>query len=492
MVSWTHEYVWAPEDRGKIMSILRRERRKIYSRKIKGFWEEFSHNKIGLFGLTLVMLYIFMAIFAPWLSPYDPIGGRRVAESYAMPDWVTLFPQYRDLPPTQEFLMEWQKIQESDLVDLEWGEKVVANFSASRVESVYVSLGSNFSYSYDPPKSFYFDFMWMAPKVENVSYSMRLYIVDTQGEEYLLWRRPSMSTPSSGVVHHESTDFWMLTRLGLDPGIDSLAKMAFSERGPFSLRLEIAFTPSVKNAACEISFTNAMFTIAGLVHGFLGTDMAGSDVFSQLIWGSRISLAIGLLSAILATSIGVIVGVVAGYSGGIVDEITMRIIDVLLCLPVLPLLLTLVFLFGSNVFYIVILIAVFGWQGLSRMIRSQVLSLRETAFIECAVASGANKYYIMFKHLVPNVLPIAFASLVLSVPGAILLEASLSFLGFGDPRAPTWGKMLHSAFDFGGFSALAWWWIIPPGLAITFLCLAFVFMGHAFDEIVNPRLRRRR
>ena len=98
----------------------------------------------------------------------------------------------------------------------------------------------------------------------------------------------------------------------------------------------------------------------------------------------------------------------------------------------------------------------------------------------------------MLKHLVPNVLPIAFASLVLSVPSAILFEATLSFLGFGDPRAPTWGKMLHHAFGFGGFTQLAWWWIIPPGLAITFLCLAFVFMGHAVDEVVNPRLRRRR
>lgn len=98
----------------------------------------------------------------------------------------------------------------------------------------------------------------------------------------------------------------------------------------------------------------------------------------------------------------------------------------------------------------------------------------------------------MIRHLVPNVFPIAFASLVLRVPGAILTEATLSFLGFGDPGAPTWGRMLNHAWGHGAFGRLAWWWVIPPGLAITVICLAFVFMGHAIDEVVNPRLRRRR
>jgi peptide/nickel transport system permease protein len=120
------------------------------------------------------------------------------------------------------------------------------------------------------------------------------------------------------------------------------------------------------------------------------------------------------------------------------------------------------------------------------------LTLRELPFIESARASGASSSYLLIRHLIPNVFPIAMASLVLSVPGAILTEAALSFLGFGDPFAPTWGKMLHEAQSEGSFHALAWWYIVPPGLAITFLCVAFVFIGHALDEIVNPRLRRRR
>jgi peptide/nickel transport system permease protein len=113
-------------------------------------------------------------------------------------------------------------------------------------------------------------------------------------------------------------------------------------------------------------------------------------------------------------------------------------------------------------------------------------------FMESARASGAGTSYLIFRHLIPNVFPLAMASMILAVPGAILSEAALSFLGFGDPFAPTWGKMLHEAQAEGAFGSLAWWYIIPPGLAITFLCVAFVFIGHALDEIVNPRLRRRR
>ena len=131
-------------------------------------------------------------------------------------------------------------------------------------------------------------------------------------------------------------------------------------------------------------------------------------------------------------------------------------------------------------------------QGLSRVIRSRVLSLREMPFIESAKAAGASDSYIIIRHLVPNVFPVAMASMILAVPAAILTEAALSFLGFGDPFVPTWGKMLHEAYTEGAFGAFAWWYILPPGLAITFICLAFVFIGHALDEIVNPRLRRRR
>lgn len=355
-----------------------------------------------------------------------------------------------------------------------------------------------YPYQYQPPYSFNFGFRMTAENVIEVRYNIEIFLISATGTEWRIWPyRPwSQHVPASEdktlLVHSESSDYWLNIAQGLNPGVDNLAHLIFPEKGDYRLLLHMSFTPEADRGSCKIIIEDTAFFIPGLLHGILGTDNVGADVLSQVIYGARISLAIGLLAAAVSTSLGILIGIMAGYMGGVVDEITMRIVDILLCLPALPLLLALVFLFGKSVWYIVLLISIFGWQGLSRLVRSLVLSLRETAFIECARASGASRFYIMTKHLVPNVLPVAFASMVLSVPAAILTEASLSFLGFGDPAAPTWGRMLQQAFGFGAFKALAWWWIIPPGLALTGLCLAFVFMGHAVDEVINPRLRRRR
>jgi peptide/nickel transport system permease protein len=172
----------------------------------------------------------------------------------------------------------------------------------------------------------------------------------------------------------------------------------------------------------------------------------------------------------------------------------MRLVDVLLCLPLLPILMVLIYFWGRNILYIIFLIAIFGWLGLSRMVRSQVLSFKEMPFIESARASGAGRFYIMFKHLVPNVMPLVMTDFILTIPGAILLEAALSFIGFGDPSTPTWGREYSFMQEVGTASTMVskWWWALPPGLMITILCVGFVFVGHAIDEIVNPRLRRRR
>ena len=289
----------------------------------------------------------------------------------------------------------------------------------------------------------------------------------------------------------DSKDPLFIARVGFT-AIENVAAKVFSQKGEYTFSLVIQFRPLSINAAAEIDIEKDRTVILGHVHGILGADYLAQDIFSQLVHGARLSLIIGLLAAVVGTGIGMLVGIISGYLGGVVDEVSMRTVDVLLCLPLLPLLLALVNLYGRNVYYIVLFIAIFGWQGLARVIRSQTLSIRETAYIETARASGASGFYIMLRHILPNIIPVAFASMVLAVPSAILFESALSFLGFGDPRVPTWGKMLQHAFGFGGFDNLAWWWIIPPGLAIIGICLGFVFVGFAFDEIVNPRLRRRR
>jgi len=478
--------------------LISTDTRKIYARRLKGFWEEFSHNRIGFVGIILLSAYIGMAIFAPWLTPYDPLASTRVAESFAAPSWLKVFPQYQNVPYTTYIQPEWEVMQGSEF--LVGGRNVdgYINLGPREVRAVDIVLSTTFNYAYRaPPMRFVSSFSWIVGNLTNVWWSAGLEIINTNGTSTKIWYEPYQNLNTNLGVEGDSNDYFLLQKIGYtDPKATNLAHIVFSGpvTGDYQLIFRVNFRPAeeASGVTAQISLHNFKFFIPGLVHGILGADYLGTDVFSQLIYGSRISLTIGLMAAAISTSLGVLIGVASGYLGGAVDELTMRIVDIMLCLPTLPLLLTLVKLFGKNVFYIVLFIAIFGWLGLARVIRSQILYLRETAFVECAVASGASKPYIMLKHLVPNIFPVALASLVLSVPGAVLSEAALSFLGFGDPRVPTWGKMLNYAFGHGAFENFAWWWALPPGLAITFLSLTFVFIGFAIDEIVNPRLRRRR
>jgi len=221
----------------------------------------------------------------------------------------------------------------------------------------------------------------------------------------------------------------------------------------------------------------------------LGTDARGRDIFSQLLWGSRVALLVGFASAFFTIAIGVIIGLVAGFLGGRVESVLMRFTDVILVLPGLPLIIIMAAVLGAGIWNIILVISIIGWPGVARVIRAEVLSLKERPFIDSARVTGASNVRIMFRHIAPNVAPLAFLYMTFSVSGAILTEAALSFIGLGDVSTISWGIMLQ---DVSQSKALeAWWWLLPPGLAITLISLAFFLVGRAFDEIVNPRLRKR-
>jgi peptide/nickel transport system permease protein len=230
------------------------------------------------------------------------------------------------------------------------------------------------------------------------------------------------------------------------------------------------------------------------VHKPLGTDDAGRDVWTQLVYGARISLTVGFLAGFIAMFIGSLFGILAGYFGGATDNLLMRATDVLLVIPDLPLMLILVAtlrqmdLHVSPLAILILVIGLLYWTSTARLIRSQVLSIKERQFVARARAIGAGHVHIIRKHILPQIMPLIVANTVLILSTAILIESGLAFLGLGDPTQPSWGTMLNFAFDRNAVTNGAWWFYLPPGLAIVWVTLGCVLLGNVLEEMLNPRL----
>lgn len=224
---------------------------------------------------------------------------------------------------------------------------------------------------------------------------------------------------------------------------------------------------------------------------WLGTTHYGRDVLSQVLIGSRVALLVGFLAALILTFIGTNIGLIAGYFGGRIDSLLMRITDIAFGIPFLPFAIVLMALMGPSIWNIIITISILSWRTTARVIRSQVLSIKERPFITAARVSGASDFRIIYVHILANVLPMSFLYIALGIAWATLAEASLSFLGFGDPRVVSWGQMLYYAF-FTGSVRSAWWNILPPGICITVFVISAFMVGQAYEEVINPRLRKRR
>jgi len=219
-----------------------------------------------------------------------------------------------------------------------------------------------------------------------------------------------------------------------------------------------------------------------------GTTNQGMDVFSQLVWGSRVALTVGLLSALGSVVIGTLIGLAAGYFGGWVDEVLMRATDVAFGIPFLPFAMVVISISTPSLALVILLVIFFLWRTTARVIRAQVLSLKERPFVWAARAAGAGHGKILFLHIAPNVLPLSFLYMAIGVQTGIMLEAALSFLGFGDPHVQSWGIMLNAAFSAGAMRS-AWWWVLPPGIALSVFVLSVFMVTRAYEEMLNPRLR---
>ena len=226
--------------------------------------------------------------------------------------------------------------------------------------------------------------------------------------------------------------------------------------------------------------------------GPLGTDNLGRPVWDQLVFGARISLLVGLAATLIAIVIGTLVGVAAGYLGGWIDAVLARLSEWFLVIPFIPLAIVIATILGPSLRNIVIVIGITSWSTTALLIRAQVLTLKQRLYVERSRALGGSGAHVMWRHILPGVMPLVLANTTLTVPIAILSETTLSFLGLGDPSQISWGTMLDQSFSAGALSQEAWWYYVPPGLAVLLVVLSFTFIGRALEAVLDPRLRERR
>jgi ABC-type dipeptide/oligopeptide/nickel transport system permease subunit len=496
-------------------------------KRARNFLREFRKSKRAITGVAILIFYTIFALAAPILTSYDPIRTQYLAGVSAAPVWWKYLPGGSTLSQNFQVAQSSLFTHPNDFQTQGWntsstpGTNLSVRFNSSDTglssagnfppgsEQITYSRQANsplppspgavetiskaFYWPYNgPPNKFNGSLVVFVNSMQGVrAIALTTFITNGAIEMPLSNQTITINSVGTRVVPPEDSNdkpvrlfFGVST---IDPAI-----IAFSGSGNYSygFKITIPDTNLSNNVNVNISFNNLNLTMKGTSWGLLGTDQNGRDIFTQLAWGTRVSLTVGLVASFLGVVIGLVVGLLAGFLGKIVDEVLMRFTDMVLVLPGLPLLIVLAALLGPSIWNIIIILGFLGWAGFARVIRSQVLSLRERSFIEASKAAGSGTGHIIVRHIFPNVLGLTYVSLALAVPTAIVSEASLAFLGLADPNVISWGTMLNDVENNAAITS--WWWILPPGLSIAILSLSFVLLGYALDELLNPRLRMRR
>lgn len=445
--------------------------------------KEFLKSKIGITGIIILAILVITSIgtmtaipvdtFKEWNNPSNWISYPKVA----IPIWANWFMS--------------EKIPEHKILD-----SPNINYKKSGQTSlVSHQFGVNFNYD-DFPNDFIYEF--------STKYSraplLQMSIIRPDGIKLNLL---STSLPNSDSlsIHSErifSTDEIIRKNLSLqsdkfDFSLNRLSSedIIFSKTANHEpLKGNYVFLIKLYGVNSENDIVESRVIIGGKAFGVMGTDELRRDLAIGLLWGTPLALFIGLVVAISSVIMGLLYGVYAGYRGKKTDEIMMRFNDVIYALPALPFLIILSVTISNSIFLMAGFLMVFGWVGVAKVARSMALQIKTRGYVEAAKMMGQKNSKIILRHVLPQLLPYAFASIAISVPAAITTEAGISFLGLGDPTFPTWGQLLHDANTHGAAARGLWWWIIPPGIMIAVTGLAFVFIGNALDAIVNPKLKR--
>jgi len=436
-------------------------------------------------GLTILVIFSFMALGAPLLPPYTPQGSI-VSGQLDPPIWYSQLAGGKGWSQNAEFsgltVIGGTGVQ-VNIIDQTSNS---VNFTVNMPQALggSVTVMKTISYPYNgPPQSFTGKVDVVPHGLEGTNGAKGTVYIQRGTSTWMLWQKIFVAgdySPPTDLTYP------------LDFGASQFtpAQVIFSEKSDFVYALKMDLPAGVSQANFDVAPFRML--LWGNTWGLLGTDSGGGDLYTQFIYGSRISLTVGLLATFIGISVGLTIGLLAGYLGKVVDEVLMRFTDMMLVIPGLPLLIVLVSVLGPSLFTIIGVLGFLGWMGFARVIRSQVLSLRERPFIEAAKASGAGTGYITTRHIFPNIVGLTYVNLALSVPAAIVGEAALSFLGLGATGVVSWGQMLELAHGAASSAGLLWWWVIPPGIGIALLSLSFILIGYALDEMFNPRLRRRR
>ena len=503
--------------------------------RLRGFWEQYRRDRIGMVGLVLLLVFVFVAVFFPI------IGDMNVIRNWDNYQYFALNP--RTVPPCWASLFTGEKPSKTiDVRGAELSKYVIFTAKEGRVRGMRVVDG-NLSIRVDvtgtkPPQDVVavLDLRYYSRRTVEV---LSFYIVRPDGERFYIIPPPDKRQMSflrqvgidmvfkglprrmgnyTGYTFRLSSSLQnpmllqqlvlpQLQAMGLQVGFADIARIQLNlfkalfaknftaalsggnvEALPGTYWWVITLRAYGDNATIEI--TPRRLVIDGTCYGLLGTDNRGHDLWQGVLYGVRWALIIGLLASTLSVMIGTLYGVTSGYFGGMVDEVMLRVAQIVYSLPPLPILILLAALYRPSIWLIILAIVAFGWPGMVFVTRAMAMQVRQEPYVESAIALGASTPRVIFLYVLPQVLPYVFASIAFAVPGAIITEASLSFLGVGDPSTLTWGRILHEAQTANAALNGYWWWVIPPGLGIALMGLTFVFIGSAMDKILNPRLRR--
>ena len=442
---------------------------------------EFVRSKIGLIGIGILASLVILSVLAAITIPIDTFkqwnnpGSWLSYPKTSVPVWVNYFMS--------------EKIPEHLILD-----KPVIITKEDIISLASHQFGIQYHYD-DFPSDFIYEF--------NVEYSgsqlLQISVIRPDQSEILLLSR-SLPYSDTKVVHHErifSTDNSIIkniqihfSEMGFHYQNISSENMIFANIDGKVLKGDYLFLVNIYGVDEQVNIIDSKLILGGKAYGMMGTDELRRDLVVGLLWGTPLALFIGVSVAVGSVISGLIYGVYSGFKGKKTDEVMMRFNDIIYALPALPFLIILAVTISNSIFLLVGFLMIFGWVGVAKVSRSMSLQIKTRQYVVASQMMGQKNSKIVFKHIIPQLLPYAFASIAISVPAAITTEAGISFLGLGDPTFPTWGQILHDANTYGAAARGLWWWIAPPGIMIAITGLAFVFIGNALDAIVNPKLKK--